>query len=403
MKNLKIHLIVASLVFCAFSATAQHWYMQDNYYLYEDNYLWRIPKNVEGFQNATVQTWSPVAQSWTNVRRLKPTYHASGRLDKIDLEVWRNNIFVPQWQHFFFYNPVGRLENLVVQTPNFVNSWQELYTFSGNNVTFRTTQIWDSIRWRNSMRDSNVFVNNRLYMSFLQEWFTGPGLPSIWGGDRRDSITYDDNARTKNIFQQAWVVFRFASAQRDAVSYDAQGRRSELRRDFIVAGQLDSFYRVLRWTYNYNAQGKFSRLLRQQWNNGANRWDDHTQVIFSYDANGKITEELVQIMAVAGWQNSTRVIYLNAPNGINDWANDLKISVSPNPANTFLNIAFVTDNEAIKTVKMFDMSGKLVKSWKNEAQTPQMNVGTEGVQNGVFMLQIETSKGTANKKVVIQH
>lgn len=403
MKKSSIKLIFALFVYCTFSANAQHWYMQDNFHLYEDNLVWRIPRNVEGFQNATVQTWSPVAQTWTNVRRLKPTYNGSGRLEKIDLETWRNNAFAAQWQQFFFYNSAGRLENLLTQTPNYVNSYQELFTFSNNNITFRTGQSWDSIRWRNSMRDSNVFVNNRLYMTFPQEWFTGPGLPSIWGGDRRDSIVYDDNARTKTIFQQAWIVFRFASAQRDVITYDAQGRRTELRRDFIVGGQLDSFYRVFRWTYNYNAQGKLSRLSRQQWNNGGNRWDDHTQVTFTYDASGKIQEELVQTMALAGWQNSTRVIYLTAPNATEDWANDLKINISPNPANQFMNIAFATENEMIKAVKMFDMSGKLLHFWKNETKNLQMNLHTEGVQNGIFMLQIETSKGTVNKKVVIQH
>lgn len=75
-----------------------------------------------------------------------------------------------------------------------------------------------------------------------------------------------------------------------------------------------------------------------------------------------------------------------------------KFNIYPNPAN---DIVTITNSESIsiKQVEFYDLTGKLIRthSFNNQAEI-QLNV--ENLANGVYMLHIETNKGTAVKKLV---
>jgi hypothetical protein len=73
------------------------------------------------------------------------------------------------------------------------------------------------------------------------------------------------------------------------------------------------------------------------------------------------------------------------------------VSVYPNPTNGIVNIA--NNNSVINSVAVVDINGRTVKSAKFDAvSSAQVNISD--LANGVYMMTINSDKGTVTKKVV---
>jgi len=78
--------------------------------------------------------------------------------------------------------------------------------------------------------------------------------------------------------------------------------------------------------------------------------------------------------------------------GVNDLS-DIAVQIFPNPASSMLNI----QAEGLQAVNILDFAGKSVLTSGN-----QSNINTSALSNGVYLLQVTTSKGKATQKLVIQ-
>ncbi len=89
--------------------------------------------------------------------------------------------------------------------------------------------------------------------------------------------------------------------------------------------------------------------------------------------------------------------------GINQLSVNLNTSVFPNPASSEVNVTIasnITLNNA--TVKMIDMSGRLVSQMQN-VNNNSILVNTSDIKSGIYMLQVENNGSLiVNKKVSIQ-
>ena len=72
---------------------------------------------------------------------------------------------------------------------------------------------------------------------------------------------------------------------------------------------------------------------------------------------------------------------------------DNNISIFPNPAKDMLNI---TSEKAINQIDVYDVNGKLVKSYTNVNN----NINIKDLATGVYMLNITTEDGQVSKKIV---
>src|SRR5699024_4867589 len=78
------------------------------------------------------------------------------------------------------------------------------------------------------------------------------------------------------------------------------------------------------------------------------------------------------------------------------------ISIYPNPATDILRF-HSPENVKIKSVALYDISGRSVR---NEHPNRQLSIQTLEVgelENGVYLLQLDTSKGMFSKKVIVAH
>lgn len=71
----------------------------------------------------------------------------------------------------------------------------------------------------------------------------------------------------------------------------------------------------------------------------------------------------------------------------------LEVNVFPNPTYDHLTIV----GEEMRQVSVFSMDGKLAKIVENPGNTLRI----DGLDNGVYMLKIDTQKGLITKKIVI--
>ena len=82
----------------------------------------------------------------------------------------------------------------------------------------------------------------------------------------------------------------------------------------------------------------------------------------------------------------------NQPAGIEE-NEDNSIAIFPNPAKEVLNI---TSEKVINQIDVYDVNGKLVKSYTNVNNT----INVKDLATGVYMLNITTEDGQVSKKIV---
>lgn len=79
--------------------------------------------------------------------------------------------------------------------------------------------------------------------------------------------------------------------------------------------------------------------------------------------------------------------------GVNEIKNQRSFSVYPNPSLISINIDF---NERFSTIRIIDIQGEMV------LQSNQKNIDINGLENGIYIVQIVTENGVLNSKFVKQ-
>ena len=87
----------------------------------------------------------------------------------------------------------------------------------------------------------------------------------------------------------------------------------------------------------------------------------------------------------------------NVPLSVSEFLND-KFTIYPNPATNVVNITN-TENIQVSTITIYDVTGKLLstQSFNNETN---IQLNTEGLASGTYMLHLQTNKGVAVKKII---
>jgi hypothetical protein len=78
---------------------------------------------------------------------------------------------------------------------------------------------------------------------------------------------------------------------------------------------------------------------------------------------------------------------------MNEVANKSMFSIYPNPSSSSINIDF---NERFSMIRIIDIQGKLI------LQSRQKNIDINSLENGIYMVQLETENGVLNNKFVKQ-
>ena len=79
---------------------------------------------------------------------------------------------------------------------------------------------------------------------------------------------------------------------------------------------------------------------------------------------------------------------------------NVNLKMSPNPATTDISIT-VSDETPIKSYAVFDISGRMVRSYNN-VNSSAVTLKRESLQNGLYLVKMQFDGGTLTKKVVFE-
>lgn len=80
----------------------------------------------------------------------------------------------------------------------------------------------------------------------------------------------------------------------------------------------------------------------------------------------------------------------------------LPLKIFPNPASNEMYISFNESNSAIKTIQLFDLSGKVLMTNKTNEKAGA-TIHLSGLSNGIYFIQVMDSKNSSFGKLVISH
>ena len=123
---------------------------------------------------------------------------------------------------------------------------------------------------------------------------------------------------------------------------------------------------------------------------------ENSEAYTSSFVNSDVTFTVKAIAIKEGMVNSLVASYTYIPSGIGDHMDN--VTLYPNPTVDQCHIS--AENSIIRTVSIFDLSGKLIRQVEVNDQTVDLEMGT--LSNGTYFLQIVSDKGMTTKKVVRQ-
>lgn len=123
---------------------------------------------------------------------------------------------------------------------------------------------------------------------------------------------------------------------------------------------------------------------------------ENSEAYTSSFVNSDVTFTVKAIAIKEGMVNSLVASYTYIPSGIGDHMDN--VTLYPNPTVDQCHIS--AENSIIRTVSIFDLSGKLIRQVEVNDQNIDLEMGT--LSNGTYFLQIVSDKGMTTKKVVRQ-
>jgi len=159
----------------------------------------------------------------------------------------------------------------------------------------------------------------------------------------------------------------------------------------------------VNYASDIDPDSSISKLTEAVWPSCTKKFTDRFHVAYQRDYSPGSTGQLT------GVQNGhdSRYVYLSTPTvGINELDNSLILSLTPNPATDFTQIAFSLDQKAESFVEVFNLSGALVaqKSLGDLSSGPQFTaLNVSSFQNGLYFVKIRAGNYIGVAKMLVMH
>ena len=154
----------------------------------------------------------------------------------------------------------------------------------------------------------------------------------------------------------------------------------------------------------FNIQGQIVGTLTggDSYCSTPDEYDYFGKIAYDWTSNGTATNRQLK-----PWldPDNTGAISINGRNadcvlGVNEVkADDINLSVLPNPSSGKFALLFETNDE--KTLSVYDITGKLLK--QSKAAVNDLILNLQSFSNGVYILVAENKNGRATKRLVLNH
>jgi hypothetical protein len=141
-------------------------------------------------------------------------------------------------------------------------------------------------------------------------------------------------------------------------------------------------------------------LTREQYNRTAYIWQTHTRITFTVNANGVVSQELVQTPSGSSWINSSRTTYNLTGTPTQDGTEMIDMKVFPNPFEGNFWVEAQFDAPEKVRLSVVNVSGQVVFE-QNYSQVLDLNqnISFGYLPKGVYFVRLTTSKGQVIRKI----
>lgn len=348
-----------------------------------------------------------------NFSKREVFYDQQGKEKSNILSEWRNNYWLVTF---------GRRDSMIYDL--------------NNRIVQQISSSFDYGNWVSEKFDNFYDLNGNLTQQLISYLNNG-----IWELRHRKTFTYVNGLKTEELFEvlngttwqnrDKYIYAGWHTQIEQPTSYTMQyfntttNQWSSPTRNtitltnnggyIILRESLQGNVWITNWrlTENRDFKGNYSGWLYEQYRNGAWIQTDGMQINLTYNNNFDITEKITRSqnyiggVATGPFLDRNKEVYSNfqffGPNlAISESKNsELHVTVAPNPTTGKIQIELSHIKSEELITKLLDITGKTFLSRTFKATEPkQLNL--EGLPKGIYLLQLNTSKGTTVQKVVKQ-
>lgn len=365
--------------------------------------------------SSTWKSWSN--NEWVNSSRTTYTYSSNKVLTSI-VQYWEST----GWKNFEkttnSYDVYGnRLTHTIEKWSegDWINDIYEIYTFDAqNNLTYGLRQIWNVVYWLNNQEYYFIWDANRnLLSATIKNW-----IEDEWVNSYKETYTYTAN-RLSEYTGMKWSDTEWQNDEKYTYEYTGSG---------FVLSAIGQKWTSNQWVnnsfsqYSYNSFGGIASALFQKWE--SNTWINQQLFDYSYDNAGNTLamnlfhwdgstwkqnkDGLLELYYSNSLLSETFVGYRAEATYISMLLSSPEIgeqpifSIYPNPVQDFIYI----ENNLLKNTKvkinLYTIDSKYVtKLFEGEASHLPDNIQLTSLQNGLYLLSIQTDAFVETKKIII--
>lgn len=348
--------------------------------------------------------------TWQNSDKIEYSYEASGNVVEEIEFFWQTS--ESQWMEAnkisYSYNTNNKVvvvlnEEFDSNTDSFKESSRTNNTYNSNGyLTQFLDQDWSGSAWENSYKTDLTYNGNLVSGGLSYEW-----VDNNWSKVENVTIVYNDNETIKSFALATWDGTGWVDESGINFSYDGgDNLLSKVR----YAWNGSAFEDDSKTEYTYDTNGNIISEKEFDFDNGN----------FELDSEETATYDTSELMSdyIHPYKDKSGIDYLTDPFGlINKILNttatgsdritynynettasitefgSIVFSVYPNPVSSFVKVDDSTFS--IRNMTIFNLIGQKLLS------TTENKLNIENLDNGVYLLKVETASGKyATKRIL---
>ncbi len=282
------------------------------------------------------QTWPSGATDWVNATRNTTTYTGAKTTQEASY-TWQNDAWVGTTRSDWHYNAAGQNDTIKTYTNNgtdWTYSARTVNTYNENGVNILThNSSWNGITWllvsmtrtdiikdvaghellnaQWSCSSDSVWVgvqkdtatysstNKMLYWAHYTSWANDDWVPSY-----KQTFVYDEADRMLINERYNWISNQWQGSFRYEYGYDEQGRQTYSATYNSWSSVTSSWVGTTMTETMFNEVGQ--TVEKKLFNWGISGWDAFNRYLYTYNAEGRLIDQVVQSYCNNDWQNAMR-------------------------------------------------------------------------------------------------
>jgi hypothetical protein len=214
--------------------------------------------------------------------------------------------------YFEEYDANGRPLEIIAQKPNAQEEWinwrRRTFTYTDNLLTEVLIQFWDADAEEWQDSKQKLFVYDGQGNLTSRQVNKAPSLGEPLQNNRLWTYTLNGNGEQIELLFQKWDGAAWENATQQEWTYDLDGRISQ-QVQHIWDGNTWTNGRRRIWVYD-GVSGMVEQVIAQYWNIGSGDWLNDEQVMYENNGVGLITGIRKQEWGIPqGWQNTKQQLF----------------------------------------------------------------------------------------------